>query len=290
MSGEGMSGVAAHALEGLLWARLRRELTRLMDEFRGIAGVAVLDVMSGEEIALNGDETFPTASSIKIHILAQLLARAERGEVNLGERLKLDPGEMVLGSGVLAHLDGPVEMTLLDIAILMIIVSDNTATNICLRFAGVEETNQLLDTLGLTRTRVRRKMMDELAAVQEQENVSTPNEMVRMMALLRAGKPSETVAIKVLEILRKPKSSTLTDALPNGTIFANKPGYVDGARCDAGIVELSRRPYIVAIMSKYALESRGEHAGALVEIAHTIHRHFETLEKSNQYGRYVYLP
>ena len=130
--------------------------------------------------------------------------------------------------------------------------------------------------------------MDQLAAVQEQENVSTPNELVRLMALLRQGKPEASVAAKVLEILRKPKNSTLTDALPSGTIFANKPGYVDGARCDVGIVELPRRPYIVAMMSKYAMDGSREHASALVEMARTIHQSFVALEKSNQFGRYVY--
>lgn len=210
------------------------------------------------------------------------------GEIDPAKRVTVDPAEIVLGSGVLAYMAGPIELTLLDIAILMIIVSDNTATNICLRVAGLAETNAMLAQLGLGQTRVRRKMMDQLAAVQEQENVSTPNELVRLMALLRAGEPSAAAAAKALEILRKPKNSALTDALPAGTVFANKPGYVDGARCDVGIVELPRRPYIVAIMSKYAMGSASEHAAALVEMARTVHQSFVALERSNQVGRYVY--
>jgi beta-lactamase class A len=274
--------------EALLWARLRADLARAVDEFAGVAGISVLDLTSGEQIGINADEVFPTASAIKIHILTQLLLRGERGEVKLEQRVAVDRDDLVLGSGVLAYLPGPTELSLLDIATLMIIVSDNTATNICLRAAGLEATNALLDELGLRQTRVRRKMMDHLAAVQEQENVSTPNEMARMMALLHEGKPHSKVAAKTLEILRKPKNSTLTDALPAGTSFANKPGYVEGARCDVGIVELARRPYIVAIMSKYALGSTEEHKAALVKMARTIHQWFTVLEKSNQYGRTVY--
>jgi len=109
-----------------------------------------------------------------------------------------------------------------------------------------------------------------------------------MMALLRQGQPSPWAAAQALEILRKPKPSTLTEALPEGTRFANKPGYVDGARCDVGIVELTRRPYILAIMSKYALGSAGAHAAALVEMTRTVHRSFMALDKSNQVGRFVY--
>jgi beta-lactamase class A len=274
--------------ESLLWERLQRELARLVVGFPGVAGIAVIDLSSGNELEINAREPFPTASAIKIHILTQLLLRGEQGEVDLSERIRIDPSESVFGSGVLAYLDGPLELSLLDIATLMITVSDNTATNICLRMAGLEATNRLLDGLGLPQTRVRRKMMDHLAAVQEQENISTPAEMARMMALLYKGKPEPTAAAKVLKILRKPKNSTLTDALPIGTIFANKPGYVDGARCDVGLVELARRPYVVAIMSKYALCTPGEHSAALVEMARTIHQTFMALEKSNLYGRYVY--
>jgi beta-lactamase class A len=179
-------------------------------------------------------------------------------------------------------------MTLLDVAILMIIVSDNTATNICLRMAGLEATNQMLDALGLTQTRVRRKMMDHLAAVQEQENVSTPNELVQIFALLRQGKPDTNAAAMALEILRKPKRGFLNQALPAETSVANKPGYVEGARCDAGIVELKRRPYVVAIMSKYALESSDEHEQAMIRLARLIHRSFAALDQSNGFGRFVY--
>jgi len=274
--------------EELFWSRLQNELGTLVTRFAGVAGIALLDLTSGNEIGINADELFPTASAIKIHILTQLMVGAERGEIDLAQRIRVDPSEVVMGSGVLAYLSGPTELTLLDVAILMIIVSDNTATNICLRLAGLEATNQMLDSLGLSQTRLRRKMMDQLAAVQEQENVSTPREMVQMMAMLRQGKPDVAAAAKVLANLRKPKASTLTEALPEGIIFANKPGYVDGARCDVGIVELSRRPYIVAIMSKYALGNARDHADALVEMARTVHSSFVALDKSNRYGRFVY--
>jgi beta-lactamase class A len=274
--------------EDLLWERLQNELDRAVAGFAGVAGIALLDLTSGRELAIHAGEIFPTASSIKIHILTQLLLRAQRGEIDLGARVTPEPDDIVLGSGVLAYLVGPVELTLLDVATLMIIVSDNTATNICLRVAGLEATNQMLDGMGLAQTRVRRKMMDRLAAVQEQENVSTPQEMVRILALLRQGQPEASVAAKTLEILRKPKRGILNVALPEGTIIANKPGYVNGTRCDVGIVELRRRPYIVAMMSKYALDGSYEHEQALVKMARLIYQTFVALEQSNRFGRYVY--
>ena len=73
--------------EELLWSRLQEELARLVAGFAGVAGIAILDLTSGKEIGIHGDEAFPTASTIKIHILTQLLLRAERGEIDLAQRV-----------------------------------------------------------------------------------------------------------------------------------------------------------------------------------------------------------
>ncbi len=165
----------------LLWQRLQRTLTHEIEAFDGVAGIALRDLSGELALAINGDELFPTASTIKIHVLVQLLLRAERGEIDLHERITMPPPEPVLGSGVLAYLPGPVELSLLDVATLMIIASDNTATNLCIDRAGIDETNALLRGLGLHSTHLRRKMMDHLAAVREEENVSTPAELVQLI-------------------------------------------------------------------------------------------------------------
>ncbi|MFN8486791.1 MAG: serine hydrolase [Caldilineaceae bacterium] len=272
----------------LLWQQLEDNLHRQIAGFPGVAGIAVKDLTDNLTLAINADELFPTASTIKVHILVQLLMRAAAGEVNLQERIPVQPEQHVYGSGVLAYLQGPVEMTLLDIAILMIIASDNTATNLCLEYAGIEATNRLLETLGLTQTKVRRKMMDHLAAVREQENVSTPAELVRIFELLHTGQPSPVVAEQCLEILKKPKQGFLDRALPADLPHANKPGYVPGARCDAGLVYLPRRPYLVAIMTKYTACLQEEHERFIVKWAETIHTTLDSLSKSNRYGRPVY--
>jgi beta-lactamase class A len=279
-SGGSMSG-------NLLWERLERQLHGLADEFPGVAGIALRDLVGGLTLQINGDDLFPTASTIKIHILTQLLARAERGELDLQERIPL-PAELTLGSGVLAYLEGPLELTLLDVAILMIIVSDNTATNLCIDRVGIEETNELLRSLGLTSTRLRRKMMDHIAAVREQENISTPLELVQMLTLLHEGKPSPWVAQKTLEILKKPNLGFLERGLPDGIEIANKPGWVEAARCDAGLVYLPRRPYVLAVMTKYSQCGTVAHEDFIARVSSTVHATVSLLDQSNRYGRIVY--
>ncbi|MFN8446098.1 MAG: serine hydrolase [Caldilineaceae bacterium] len=272
----------------LLWQRLQQQLQQQIDLFPGVAGIAVKDLTDGNTISLNADEIFPTASTIKIQILLQLLVRAAAGEVDLEQRIVVDPAQLVLGSGVLSYLDGPVELTLRNIANLMIMVSDNTATNICLEQAGLEATNQLLRQLNLTQTVVRRKMMDHLAAVREQENVSTPGELVAILEALYNGKPDPSVAEACLTILKKPKQGFIDKALPENIACANKPGWVDRAMCDAGLVYLPRRPYILAIMTKHGMCDKLEQEAFIVNCTRIIHETMASLDRSNQFGRSVY--
>ncbi|CAN5616505.1 serine hydrolase [soil metagenome] len=272
----------------LLWQQLETNLQRQIASFSGVAGIAVKDLTGNLSLAINADEIFPTASTIKIHILTQLLVRAAAGEVDLQERMVIQPEQHVGGSGVLTYLEGPVELSLLNVAILMIISSDNTATNICLERAGLDATNALLQQLGLPQTKVRRKMMDHLAAVREQENVATPAELVTMFELLHTGKPTPTVAERCLEILKKPKHGFIDRALPSDLPHANKPGYVENVCCDAGLVYLPRRPYIMAIMTKYGRCSTEEQERFVVTCAQTIHAIMDSLSTSNSYGRSVY--
>lgn len=270
-----------------LWEGLERQLHELVNEFPGVAGIALRDLVGGLTLQINGDDLFPTASTIKIHVLTQLLARAERGEIDLNERIPL-PAELTLGSGVLAYLEGPLNLTLLDTAILMIIASDNTATNLCIDRASIEGTNELLRSLGLISTRLRRKMMDHIAAVREQENIATPLELVQMLSLLHEGKPTPWVAQKALEILRKPTMGFLDRGLPEGIEIANKPGSVEGARCDVGLVTLPRRPYVLAVMTKYAFCEQVAHEDFIARVGSTVHATMEMLDRSNRYGRRVY--
>lgn len=272
----------------LLWQRLQQQLQRQIDDFPGVAGIALKDLTDGNTLSFNADEIFPTASTIKIHILLQLLMRVAAGEVDLEQPITVDAAQFVGGSGVLSYMDGSVTLSLRNIANLMIMVSDNTATNLCLEYAGLDATNRLLRQLNLTQTTVRRKMMDHLAAVREQENVSTPAELVMIFEALYNGKPDAAVAQECLTILKKPKQGFIDKALPENIVCANKPGWVDSAMCDGGLVYLARRPYSLAIMTKYGMCSKLEQEAFIVSCVQTIHQTMVALDRSNQFGRSVY--
>lgn len=275
-----------------VWQGLKRRLKAQVDEFPGVAGFCVYDILAQRTLAGNGDVLFPTASTIKIHVLVQLLRRAERGEIDLYEKASLSADVLVGGSGVLVHLDGAqdgsLSLSLLDIANLMIILSDNTATNICIdRAGGFDAVNGLLAELGLPQSKLRRKMVDQLSAAQNAENVSTPQELVRLLRLLHEGQPSAWVAEQTLAILKKPKRAVLNQAVPPEIDVANKPGGVSRVRCDAGLVYLPERPYAVAVMSTFGLCPPPEQEQRLVRMAQTIHETMAALAASNRFGHGV---
>ena len=267
------------------WQRLEDKAGHMVEGFPGVAGVYVKDLKRGQVIAVRGDEEFPTASTIKIHVLTQLLARVERGELDLDQKIAVTPEMVVPGGGVITHLEGEVELSLLDIAILMIIVSDNTATNLCIDLAGIEATNALLRELGLKRTTLRRKMQDHAAVARNDENIATPAECVAMLETLYDGKPTPWVAERCLSILKKPKRGPLNRALPVEVPLANKPGGMERVRCDAGIVYLPRRPYAIAVMTKFSLLDALDHERFIIDVVQLVHETMAALDTSSDYGQ-----
>src|SRR5205085_11772546 len=143
----------------------------------------------------NGDRVFPTASSIKIAILLELYhqdqqARASRGgKAKLDDVYTFDPKELVEFSQIVAGLPpGVTRVTNRDLAQFMVAVSDNTAANILIDHVGKDNVNATLRGQGLTKTMLRRKMMDFAAAKRGEENVSTPQEMAALLAAIYKGK------------------------------------------------------------------------------------------------------
>jgi beta-lactamase class A len=274
--------------EGALWKQLSGLLSARIGSFPGLAGLCLRDLKSGEEIAIRGELLFPTASTIKMHILAHLLELSEAGELNWHERMNLDSSVSVPGGGVLTYLDDPVELTVRDVATLMIIVSDNTATNLCIDWATIDGVNNMLARLGLTSTVLRRKMQDHMSVREGNENLSTPSEVVQFLGMLHAEKGfSPAVCQETLRILKKPKRGYMAPGLPEDMVIANKPGGMDKVRNDAAIVYQERRPYALCIMTTYGLGDRRSAETFIVDTTSFIHGYMAMLDRSSPWGQGV---
>lgn len=270
----------------LMRDKLVARLQEIVNRLDGIMALDVVDLTTGDRIALNEREVMPQASSIKIAILYELFKQAEEGRVKLDEVRPLDRSKVVGGSGVLAELTAP-SMSLRDYATLMVVLSDNTATNVVIDAVGMQNVTKRMASLGLPDTRLRRHMMDLAAAERGDENVSTAFEMARLLELIYRGDGlRKETAEGMLAILKKRKESAMVRAIPGRVPVANKPGALEAVRADSGIVFLEKRPYIFAAMTTYLLhDADGEKA--IEEASRVVFEYFDRLARSSSYGRVI---
>jgi beta-lactamase class A len=274
----------------LLRKKTESRLQEIVNRTRGVMGLSVLDLTTNERIDVNADLAFPQASAIKIPVLMEVYQQAQAGKFNLTEARRIEKQDKTGGSGILFELgDGTVQMTIHDLCILMILVSDNTATNMLIDLVGIPNVNQTLLTLGIKNTRLQRRMMDSAASLRGDENLSTPADGVRLMELLHKGEfINRAVCDDILSILKKPKQTNLAAGLPEGTSIATKPGNISGVATEWAIVYLKHRPYIVAIMENYGIEQ--DASSAMKEISKTLYEYFSRLGHATKYGAYVAPP
>src|SRR5260370_1497434 len=139
----------------------------------------------------------------------------------------------------------------------MISVSDNSMTNVIIDRVGMENVNALVDCLGLTHTRLRRKMMDLKAAAEGRENVATPREMMTLLEGLYRGKVlNKQLTEDFFNLLSIHKESYIPRELPEDVRIANKPGELEGVRNDSGIVFTGNRPFVITLMTTYLPHQR----------------------------------
>jgi len=154
----------------------------LTASFAGELGVYAKNLTTGEELAYRADEVMPTASTIKVAIMAELYRQAGVGTIDLGRRIRVDASDWYGGTGVLKELMPGLEPTVHDLCRLMIIQSDNVATGMLVRLLGKERINQSLRDWGFDVTDVRWNMA--LGGDIRQYAVSTPRELGQLMELI----------------------------------------------------------------------------------------------------------
>ena len=272
----------------VLWQKLEATIHEVDSNLDGVLGVAILDLNSGQKLLLHADEVFPQASSIKIAVLAELYRQAQQGKLRLSERYTVQASDLVPDSDIMGGLTpGVTQLTLRDLAVMMVAVSDNSATNVLIDRLGRENVNALLDSLGLSHTRLLRKMMDLKAASEGRENISTPGEMMTLLEDLYRGKVlSKDLTDDFFKVLATHKSSFLPRDLPEGLKIANKPGELEGVRNDSGVVWVENRPYVICVMTTYLRRER-EGEGAISRISLAAYRMFDRLGRASEYGRVV---
>jgi beta-lactamase class A len=278
----------------LLWQKLDATIQQVNRELNGTMGVAIMDLTDGRTLLLNPDAVFTQASSIKVAILAELYRQQQQSEQGASGKAKLTDlytvtqSDLVPDSYIMAGLTpGVARVTNRDLATFMVAVSDNSATNVLIDHVGMDNVNAMLTSLGLSHTRLQRKMMDIKAAQAGRENLSTPREMMTLFADLYQQKVlNKALTSDFFKVLSTPKSSDIPRLIPDDVVIANKPGELAGVRNDVGIVFVPNRPFVIVVMTAYLKHERDGN-DAITTIAGAAYDYFDRVGRSSEYGRIV---
>jgi len=272
----------------VLWQKLEANIHEIDQHLDGVMGVAIEDLTTGDQFLLHENEVFAQASSIKIAVLAELYRQAQQGKLKLTELYTVQATDLVADSNIMGGLTpGVTRVTLRDLATMMVAVSDNSATNVLIDRVGMENVNAMLDSLGLSHTRLRRKMMDLDAAKHGRENISTPREMMTLLAALYRGKVlNKEMENDFFTMLSTGKDSWIPRDLPADLKIADKPGALEAVRNDSGIVFVEGRPYVICVMTAY-LENERDGEEAISKVSLATWRMFDRMSRATEYGRVV---
>lgn len=232
---------------------LAERLETLLAPFDGQVALYARNLDTGRDFGIGADQLVRTASTIKLPIAVAVENEIAAGRHRSDDRLIIAAADKVSGSGVLSDFTDGESVTIRDAVTLMIIVSDNTATNLLLDRIGGDVVNTYLATLGLEQTRVMRKIRGDGTQLKpaqgwtveglKPENQrfgigrSTPREMVRLLELLEQGKVVDgTASAQVLAVLERQQYKDGIGRRVTASRVASKSGALDALRSDVGIV------------------------------------------------------
>jgi len=279
--------------------------------FEKVLGVAVKHLGTGEEASINGSEVFPTASVFKVPVIVELYGQVEAGRLNLDDRLILKDSIKVPGSGILKELSEGLEVTVRDLSRLMMILSDNTATDMLVERVGKENVNARMKRLGLKNTIVVGDCRDLLFDLvggnnlseeektletylrlaksgtdkgswslgTERNNITTPLEMNRLLEFIVDGKAASREGCDaILETMGKCQTGEyrVPKYLPAEKVrMQRKTGSLPGVRNDVGVIMIlaTGERYCISCFTKGAEDVYAAEE-AIARVSMAVYRHF----------------
>ena len=242
--------IALAATQALGAQSLEEAIRARIAGFPGTVTLYAKNLDSGATIGVKEDEPVRTASTIKLPIMAAVFDAVERGRAKWTDLLTVTAQEKVSGSGILGvEFSDGVQLPIADVMHLMIVLSDNTATNMILERFTADAVNAYLDKIGIKTTRSMRKIMSGdkaagfSAAGRLPENkkyglgASTPSDMVTILERIEHGELVSPSACKeMLAVLKRNQDNTGITRHLMDTPAAHKTGALDALRADVGIV------------------------------------------------------
>jgi beta-lactamase class A len=233
------------------WTAMTHNLARLALGYRGRVGVYVKDVNTGREWSYHSDESFPTASLIKVPVLAAVFQKVADGELTLSQRIKLKRKDRAGGSGQLKWFRDGSEFTVREVLLRMMRDSDNTALNMIIRHVGLDYIQENMAKQGLVRTRIHSEGLSLRAGRVREENFTTPREMASLFDRMEKGELVDAFSSQLmLELMSQANHhSRLTKRLPPGWQIAHKTGLLRRACHDVALINTPRGTLLIAVLT-----------------------------------------
>ena len=258
--------------------RLRLAVERITQSVNATWGIYVKCLETSEEVALNASQQMDTMSTIKIPLMVEAFRQVEAGKFALSDRVKLRDEDKRPGTGIIRSLDAGADLSIKDLITLMIIVSDNTATDLMFaKVGGIDPVNRLMSEYGLTQTRATAPSSTWFAALRAAKSpadfhregkhpygLSSPRDMGVLLEKIKTGQAvSKGASDQMLQIMRGQVYSSRLPKYVSTFRIPHKTGdFLPYIGNDVGIFESPRRNIIVSVFTANHL---GE--GAILEDA-----------------------
>jgi beta-lactamase class A len=233
-------------------AQVERALDALVDQAGGELALAAMNLTTGEELARNDERPMPTASVFKLPLLVEVFRQSETGALDLDERVTFRAEDVVMGSGILRDFSPGLQPTLRDLAMMMVIVSDNSATNLLLDcVGGPQRVNATMRELGLASIVVHRRIVFGEITTNGSLAEAAPRDLMRLVAMLaREELVSPQASRAILAILGRQRYLEQTPRFVAYRPYAgdfgraqpikvfNKTGFINSLRADTGLITI----------------------------------------------------
>lgn len=231
--------------------------------YQGKVGLYAKNLTTGETVAIDPDTPVQTASVIKLPLMLQAFEQVKAGKLRLSQPVVLTTDNQVEGSGVLQFLDPGLNLTLKDTITMMMILSDNTATNMVIDTVGLKPTNEMLAQMGMKNTYFYKKVFKPTTEAMPPDQKkfglgkTTAEEMAKVLeSIYRCDMGDRPLCLQMITIMRKqqyqgmiPRYLQRTDATENLSAIADKVGELDDVRNDVALVYTTRGPVIISVFT-----------------------------------------